>query len=337
MKRHIIFFNFFLTIITNILFSSYSLAQDSVSIIMYHRFGEPNYPSTNIQMEKFESHIIELKNPKYNIMGLSKIIDELKAGNELPDFTVALTIDDAFISVYNNAWPILLENKIPFTIFVATDPIDQGLNGYMNWDQIRELKKNGVEIGSQTKSHPHMHRLSEEDMRNEINYSNSRFLEELGEKPILFAYPYGEYNLISKKIAEENFIAAFGQQSGSAHPSIGFHELPRFAMNESYGSLDRLIEAANTLPLVVNDIHPKSPVITDNPPSYGFTLGKKYPQINQLQCFISGIGEANVTIIGKRVEVRTDKKFYRPRHRINCTMPGSNGRWHWFGRQFLLD
>ena len=337
MKRHIIFFNFFLTIITNILFSSYSLAQDSVSIIMYHRFGEPNYPSTNIQMEKFESHIIELKNPKYNIMGLSKIIDELKAGNELPDFTVALTIDDAFISVYNNAWPILLENKIPFTIFVATDPIDQGLNGYMNWDQIRELKKNGVEIGSQTKSHPHMHRLSEEDMRNEINYSNSRFLEELGEKPILFAYPYGEYNLISKKIAEENFIAAFGQQSGSAHPSIGFHELPRFAMNESYGSLDRLIEAANTLPLVVNDIHPKSPVITDNPPSYGFTLGKEYPQINQLQCFISGIGEANVTIIGKRVEVRTDKKFYRPRHRINCTMPGSNGRWHWFGRQFLLD
>ena len=337
MKRHIIFFNFFLTMITNILFSSYSLAQDSVSIIMYHRFGEPNYPSTNIQMEKFESHIIELKNPKYNIMGLSKIIDELKAGNELPDFTVALTIDDAFISVYNNAWPILLENKIPFTIFVATDPIDQGLNGYMNWDQIRELKKNGVEIGSQTKSHPHMHRLSEEDMRNEINYSNSRFLEELGEKPILFAYPYGEYNLTSKKIAEENFIAAFGQQSGSAHPSIGFHELPRFAMNESYGSLDRLIEAANTLPLVVNDIHPKSPVITDNPPSYGFTLGKEYPQINQLQCFISGIGEANVTIIGKRVEVRTDKKFYRPRHRINCTMPGSNGRWHWFGRQFLLD
>ena len=337
MKRHIIFFNFFLTIITNILFSSYSLAQDSVSIIMYHRFGEPNYPSTNIQMEKFESHIIELKNPKYNIMGLSKIIDELKAGNELPDFTVALTIDDAFISVYNNAWPILLENKIPFTIFVATDPIDQGLNGYMNWDQIRELKKNGVEIGSQTKSHPHMHRLSEEDMRNEINYSNSRFLEELGEKPILFAYPYGEYNLTSKKIAEENFIAAFGQQSGSAHPSIGFHELPRFAMNESYGSLDRLIEAVNTLPLVVNDIHPKSPVITDNPPSYGFTLGKEYPQINQLQCFISGIGEANVTIIGKRVEVRTDKKFYRPRHRINCTMPGSNGRWHWFGRQFLLD
>ena len=337
MKRNIIFLNFFFTFVINIFFYSCTLAQDSVSIIMYHRFGEPNYPSTNIQMDRFESHIIELKNPKYNIMHLSKIIEALKAGNELPEFTVALTIDDAFMSVYNNAWPILVDNKIPFTIFVATDPIDQGLNGYMSWDQIRELKNNGVEIGSQTKSHPHMHRLSEENIRDEINYSNTRFIDELGEKPNLFAYPYGEYNLIAKKVAEENFIAAFGQQSGSAHPSLGFHELPRFAMNEAYGSLDRLIEASNTLPIVVNDVYPKSPVISENPPPYGFTLGKNYSQIKQLQCFISGIGEADVTIIGQRVEVRTDKKFYRPRHRINCTMPGSNGRWHWLGRQFLLN
>ncbi len=76
MKHNIIFFNFFLTLVINVLFYSYSLAQDSVSIIMYHRFGEPNYPSTNIQMDRFESHIIELKNPKYNIMKLSKIIED---------------------------------------------------------------------------------------------------------------------------------------------------------------------------------------------------------------------------------------------------------------------
>jgi hypothetical protein len=182
-----------------------------------------------------------------------------------------------------------------------------------------------------------MHLLSEEKIRYEINYSNSRFEKELGAKPELFAYPYGEYNLEAKNVVEEFFIASFGQHSGSAHPSIGFHELPRFSMNETYGSLDRLIEAANTLPIITSDIHPKSPVISDNPPSYGFTLEKDYPNINQLQCFISGIGEADITIIGKRVEVRTEKKFYRPRHRVNCTMPSEDRRWHWFGRQFLLN
>ena len=331
------FINFLSLTIINSFFYSPSFAKDSVSIIMYHRFGESSYPTTNIQMERFKDHINELKGQKYNIMKLSKIVKELRAGRELPNYTVAISIDDAFMSVYTNAWPLLRDNSIPFTIFVATDPIDQGRNGYMSWDQLRELRDNGVEIGSQTKSHPHMHRLSEEEIRYEISYSNSRFEKELGEKPELFAYPYGEYSLVAKRVAEEFFIASFGQHSGSAHPSIGFHELPRFSMNETYGSLDRLIEAANTLPIITSDVRPESPVISDNPPSYGFTLEKNYPNINQLQCFISGIGEADITIIGKRVEVRTEKKFYRPRHRINCTMPGQDRRWHWLGRQFLLN
>ena len=180
-------------------FYCFAIAQDSVSIIMYHRFGESNYPSTSIQLDKFKEHLEELKNPKYKVMHLSTIIEDIKAGRELPEFTVAITIDDAFMSVYKEGWPLLKEYNYPFTIFVATDPIDQGLNGYMNWDQLRELRANGVEIGSQTKSHPHMHRLSEDEIRNEINYSNNRFKQELNEIPKLFAYPYGEYNLICKK------------------------------------------------------------------------------------------------------------------------------------------
>ena len=207
--------NFLSFIIINSLFYSNSFAQDSVSIIMYHRFGESNYPTTNIQMEKFEVHINELKGQKYNIMKLSKIVKELRAGRELPEYTVGISIDDAFMSVYTKAWPLLRDNSIPFTIFVATDPIDQGRNGYMSWDQLKVLKDNGVEIGSQTKSHPHMHRLSEEEIRYEISYSNSRFEKELGSKPDLFAYPYGEYNLEAKRVAEEFFIASFGQHSGS--------------------------------------------------------------------------------------------------------------------------
>ena len=74
---------------------------------MYHRFGESNYPSTNIQLDRFKEHLEELKNPKYKVMQLSKIIEDIKAGRELPEFTVAITIDDAFISVYKEGWPYL--------------------------------------------------------------------------------------------------------------------------------------------------------------------------------------------------------------------------------------
>ena len=167
MKINFIFINIILTIFIYLYNINASFAQDSASIIMYHRFGEPSYPSTNIQIERFKKHLEELKNPKYNVLGLSEIVNKLKAGKVLPDYAVAISIDDAFLSVYKNAWPILQNQNIPYTLFVATDPIDHGLSGYMSWDQIRELKNNGVEIGSQTKSHPHMHKLTEKEIRKE--------------------------------------------------------------------------------------------------------------------------------------------------------------------------
>ena len=111
------------------------------------------------------------------------------------DKTVAITVDDAYLSVYTQAWPRLKEYGFPFTIFVATDPVDNNLRNYMSWDQIRELLENGVTIGSQTKSHPHMHRLSPIEVEQELMLSNNRFLEEIGQYPELFAYPYGEYSL----------------------------------------------------------------------------------------------------------------------------------------------
>ena len=103
--------NLIITIILSILFTPlfccFSIAQDSVSIIMYHRFGESNYPSTSIQINRFKEHLEELKNPKYKVMQLSTIKKDLKAGREFPEFTVAITIDDAFMSVYKEGWPLL--------------------------------------------------------------------------------------------------------------------------------------------------------------------------------------------------------------------------------------
>ena len=122
----------------------------------------------------------------------------------------------------------------------------------MNWDQIRELMDHGVIIGSQTKSHPHLHRLNHKQILYEIEYSNKRFIEELGFKPSLFAYPYGEYDVKTLEIIKgSGFEAAFGQHSGVAHISSGLFELPRFAMNENYGDLDRLKLVINALPIVV--------------------------------------------------------------------------------------
>lgn len=66
--------------------------RDSATVIMYHRFGEGRYPSTNISMEQFGEHLALLTNGDYTILPLPEIVDKLKSGQLLPDRTVAITI-----------------------------------------------------------------------------------------------------------------------------------------------------------------------------------------------------------------------------------------------------
>ena len=313
-------------------------AADHATILMYHRFGEDKYPSTNVRIAQFEEHLEILASGPYSVWPLEEIISHLQAGKPVPDRTVAITIDDAYLSVYEEAMPRLKERGFHATLFVATRPVDRNLRSYMTWDQLREWQAAGFGIGSQTQTHPHMHRKSIETNREELRVSNERFLAELGIRPTLFAYPYGEYNLdVIELVKAAGFVAAFGQNSGVAHGYDGYFELPRFAMNEQYGNRDRLELAINGLPLKVSEIVPADVVLSENPPLYGFTLAPDMVQERQLRCFNSKYGKLDVALIGRRAEIRMPGPLDGKRARVNCTMPGPGDRWRWFGRQFLTE
>ena len=86
-----------------------------VITLMYHRFNENKYPSTNIKIEVFEEQIKEIYNSKIkflNFKNFEKIIESKLDNNYL-----LLTIDDAFQSFYLNAWPILKAKNIPFILW----------------------------------------------------------------------------------------------------------------------------------------------------------------------------------------------------------------------------
>lgn len=325
-------------ILTGLYASVAAMAADHAVVLMYHRFGENKYPSTNIRLEQFDQHLETLASGDYTVWPLADIVEHIQQNKPLPDRTVAITIDDAYLSVYREAWPRLKKYGFPATIFVATRPIDSGLRGYMSWDQLREMQADGYDIGSQTRTHPHMHRISADAAREELAISNDRFITELGIRPDIFAYPYGEYNLeVIDIVKQAGFVAAFGQNSGIMHGYNGFYELPRFAMNETYGGQDRLKLAINGLPLKVNNVTPEDMVLSENPPIYGFTLAADMAPTSQLRCFNNRYGKLDVSILGRRAEVRLPGPLQGKRARINCTMPGPDGRWRWFGRQFLTE
>jgi peptidoglycan/xylan/chitin deacetylase (PgdA/CDA1 family) len=314
-----------------------AIAADSAVIFMYHRFGEDTVPSTSIKLGQFEAHLAEIKAGPYTVLPVPEIVARLKEKKALPDRTIGITIDDAYQSFYREAWPRFKKAGLPVTVFVSTGSIGQ--RNYMTWDQIRELSKSSVTIGHHTVHHNHMPRQDAASNAAEIRDARKHFEKELGYAPTLFAYPYGEGSKALEHLAKSSdFAAAFGQHSGVAHTSSNFFYLPRFALSESYGDLERFKLGANALALPVTDITPIDSLIGEqNPPAIGFTFLPGYNVPKYVTCYVSRIGKAEVQRLADiRLEVRVKKSFIKGRTRLNCTARGKNNRWYWLGRQFFV-
>lgn len=317
-----------------------SSTDNGAVILMYHRFGESLYPATSVGLEQFEQHLAVLEEGPYSVLPLPEIIAALRTGDPLPDRAVAITIDDAFLSFYREAWPRLTAADMPFTIFVATGPLNGELPDYMTWEQLRQvLAYEGATLGAHSVDHGHMLEQTEGHNRAEILDAQRQFRETLGIVPTLFAYPFGEYNLALRDlVAELEFAAAFSQQSGAAGRVSDRFALPRFPINEAYAEIERFELVINSLPLPATDITPTDPQLTehDNPPAFGFTLVEALPRVGEMQCYSDGTVLPLDQLGDLRFEVRPVEPFRPGRNRINCTMPGPDGRWRWLGRQFYL-
>ena len=88
----------------------YFTNDEGILSIMYHRFDEFKYPSTNISMEIFEKHVELIRDAGLSFYQPEKFIDEFNSPKN--DKKILLTIDDAFQSFYDKAWPYLKSNKI---------------------------------------------------------------------------------------------------------------------------------------------------------------------------------------------------------------------------------
>ena len=104
-------------------------------------------------MDIFKKHIEVIKKSNFDFYNPYKFIEQFNTPKL--NKKILLTIDDAFESFYMNAWPYLKENKIPFILFVSTEPV--GKKGYMNWNQIREIENEKFAlIGHHSHSHEYL-------------------------------------------------------------------------------------------------------------------------------------------------------------------------------------
>ena len=317
--------------------SKYYSDDSGILSLMYHRFNENKYPSTNIEMEIFDQQIKLIKNLGFEFVDPKTFLNEFdKAKNKKK---ILITIDDGFSSFYNEAWPYLKKNNIPFILFVSTEPV--GRNGYMNWDQIKEIDNSEIGyIGHHSHTHEYLIDMSETDFVKDIETSTKIFKEKLGYIPPIFSYPFGEYSLYMKNYISKNFKIAFGQHSGIIDVNKDKFELPRFPINEKYGELKRFKSLINYSPLEYKSLKPEEKKINieNNPPTLIVEFFEEQQNISNINCYSNDGGEWKKSTFDFNRNILTikfDKPFLPRRGRINCSL-NDNGVWRWFGTQFTV-
>ena len=324
-------------------------------VLLYHHVSDTTPASTSVTPERFEQHLDYLADNDFAVWPLDRLLDHaLDPDADLPERVVAITFDDAYESVYTEAWPRLAEKGWPMTVFVNTDAIDHGHSPYMGWDELRELAEAGVAIENHSATHNHLlHRDEDESMddwrqrvRADIERAHRRIDDEIGREPTLLAYPYGEESPELRELVEEIGYRALSQRSGAVGPLTDPRAVPRFALAQGFDSMERLALAANArpLPVVSADTRPEM--------AMGFVQHPRAVELELAEPEGFGLGQLNCFFgTGQRLEIATETGesdarrlsiavdgIGRPgRNRVNCTAPAGDGSgaFYWYSFQWL--
>lgn len=172
-----------------------------VPILCYHRFAETCKSSDCTPTDVFEQQMKYLKDNNYRVISLGELLGFLNYRHSLPERSVVITIDDGYRSAYDIAYPVLKRYGLKATLFIYTNYV--GISkAAITWDQLREMRAHGFEVGSHTVSHCDLtkKRRGEDDhayiarVKRELRISKKIIDRELNQDTIYFAYPFSSYN-----------------------------------------------------------------------------------------------------------------------------------------------
>jgi peptidoglycan/xylan/chitin deacetylase (PgdA/CDA1 family) len=216
-----------------------------IRVLTYHRFGDLRRDPFCVDASTFAAQMEWLAREELAV-SLDDVHAFLRGARDLPTDAVLVTIDDACPSVHGRALPILRRFGIPSVLFVPAGELrdvpgadDDGPDGRMTRDQLLELARAGVTIGSHAWTHRSLGRLSTDEARDELVRSRSA-LEQLIDAPVTaFAYPFGtraDFNPSTRALlASAGYACAFTSQHGAIVPGTDPLTLPRIKVEGGEG------------------------------------------------------------------------------------------------------
>jgi peptidoglycan/xylan/chitin deacetylase (PgdA/CDA1 family) len=192
-------------------------------ILTFHTLDD--LPSvTSFPPKLFRLALTKLHENGYRTISLLEAADCLRMKKSFPEKSFVITFDDGYETVYKVASPILQNYDMSATIFLTVGengsrkigerlPSLEG-RSMLNWYEIQEMKRWGIEFGAHTLTHPDLTRLPRDRMVMEICDSKKIIENNLSTPISCFAYPYGRYNDRVRELVQQHFACASSDKLG---------------------------------------------------------------------------------------------------------------------------
>lgn len=313
--------------------------QKEVVAFIYHRFGDNKYPSTNVSIADFESHLNYLKSSGFKVLSFGQAVDYITdPGIPFHAKVACITIDDAFKSFYNNGYPILKKYGFTASLFVNSETIGGG--SFMSWDEIKTVAAGGIEIGNHTHSHDYYLNTAVDQryikFTEEVKKCQEIIKQQANVTPEVFAYPFGEFDQQMKHIVKTmGFKGAAAQFSGVMYDHDLF-AVPRFPMTGSTANLQSFREKSTMKALRIISKSPDSSFFGEqNPPSLTLIADTANVDLSRMSCFISK--DCQSIVNGNTIKITAKTRLTSRRTNYTITAPAKTGSgWYWYTHQWVM-
>jgi peptidoglycan/xylan/chitin deacetylase (PgdA/CDA1 family) len=194
-------------------------------VLIYHQIGAGSGRQMDLAPALFRRHVDWLQS-QGKIVGLGDALSGADDRESHLDFV--LTFDDGYADFYENAFPVLAERRLPFTLYLTTEHIESGEclhegDRPLNWDMVREMVDTGlVTMGAHTHTHPDLRGMSTTDVEREVKLSNGLIESRTGIEARHFAYPKGYWDPRAESVLRRHYdtavLGAGAPVTGSTDP-----------------------------------------------------------------------------------------------------------------------
>lgn len=179
--------------------------------LMYHEIAVPcrplcqaeeGYARYVVSERNFREQISRLRENGYRGLTVTEALDRNQyRGNQDHDRTVVMTFDDGCETDLITAAPLLKEVGFNSTFYIVEGFING--RGYLSGGQVKELSRQGFEIGCHSMTHSYLTDLASERLMVEIAVAKDRLEQLIGERVDHFSCPGGRWNPAVARLAKE--------------------------------------------------------------------------------------------------------------------------------------